>query len=362
MKRIGIVTFHRALNMGAVLQATVLVRFLNENDVKAEIIDFVPNNSIPPKNWLGRGVLRTMKHLVHYSKYKTSQEKQKKYDYFRQSEMVLSKQTYYGDAEMQSVNGQYDILISGSDQILNTTLTGNSKSFYLHFDDTAKKISYASSFGRTNISENEIELIHSELPKFDALSVREKSAGEIIEREIGIKPQLVVDPVFLMNASAWGELANQKMKLPEKYIFVYSMEVSDKLEEVAASLRDTMKIPVIVVRGGGKPGRIAGVEDDACGPAEFLRYIKDASYVVTNSFHGLAMSIIFEKNFYCVAHSTKNTRLENLMELIGYRERLVEKDSEISLLGEFVVDGQKGFERISHMIRNSIDYLETALK
>lgn len=317
--RIGIITFHRANNVGAALQAAALCQYMNQQFGNTEIIDFVPNNACLAKhNNPAQKIKRFIIHVL--SKRKSTRDY--KFAEFRKTEMVISTQTYYGDKEMDKAAGQYNLLISGSDQILNTTLTGRSRSYYLDFDH-GKKISYASSFGRIDISDDEINLIRSELPKFTALSVREYSAAEIIKRETGVEPPLVLDPVFLIDQAQWITRCNEKKHLPEKYIFVYSMEGSPRLEHAVKTVQRQTGLPVIVVHGGGKPGGIQGTVDSACGPREFLRYIRDAELIITNSFHGTAFSLIFEKRFICVAHSSRNARLENILHLINQDEKMV---------------------------------------
>lgn len=128
---------------------------------------------------------------------KKKRKREYRFDEYRKKYFKMTEQHFYGDNCIKDELKDFDILISGSDQILNTTLTGNSRAYYLDFFE-GKKISYASSFGRTNITQNEIDLIKSELPHYSAVSVREKSAGEIIKRISGIDSELVMDPVFLL--------------------------------------------------------------------------------------------------------------------------------------------------------------------
>lgn len=275
---------------------------------------------------------------------------------YREKYYSLSDRQYLGDLGIANAHFDYDAIISGSDQILNTTLTDNSKAFYLDFFD-GKKISYASSFGRKNVSIEEIKLIRNELPKFSALSVREQSGADIIRKEIGIEPQLVMDPVFLLSKDEWSERCNEEMKLPEKYIFVYSMEVSPVLENAVVSIKKEEKLPIIVVRGGGKPGLIEGNEDGTCGPEEFLRYMRDAELIITNSFHGTAFSLIFEKKFLCIAHSTRNARLENIINIIGRKDGLLKCDSGVPV----VINGEEASLTIKSYIKASKEYLKNAL-
>lgn len=354
--KIGLLTFHRANNLGAVLQASALFKYVQDNIGHCELIDFYPNNRIPVKYTGIKKVLRYCKRLVLYPFSATSRKREQRFNNYRSKNYSLSDKQYMGDSGIANAHVDYDAIISGSDQILNTTLTGNSKTYYLDFFN-GKKISYASSFGRDDISKEEISLIRSELPKFSALSVREQSAADIIKREIGREPQLVMDPVFLLSKDEWCKRCNEELKLPEKYIFVYSMEVSSVLENAVSSIKKETELPVIVVRGGGKPGLIEGNEDSTCGPEEFLRYIRDAELVITNSFHGTAFSLIFEKKFICVAHSTRNARLENIMSIIGKEDSLLKCNSSVPV----IVNGKEVSSTTNPYINASKEYLKNTL-
>ena len=356
MNRVGILTFHRANNIGAVLQASAICHFLRLDNIDAELIDYVPNNACTiPQNTIS-GLLHELKCKLYYIKNSGEKVRDCRFSEYRKKYYTISTKTYYGDSGIANANFDYDAIISGSDQILNTTLTGNSKAYYLDFFN-GKKISYASSFGRKDLSKEEIELIRNELPKFAALSVREQSGADIIKKEIGIEPQLVLDPVFLLRKDEWSKRCNEQLKLPKKYIFVYSMEISPVLENAVSTIKEETGLPVIIVRGGGKPGLIEGNEDSTCGPEEFLRYIRDAELVITNSFHGTAFSLIFEKKLLCVAHSTRNARLENIMSIIGKEDSLLKCESSVPV----IVNGKEASSTIKPYIYASKEYLKNAL-
>ncbi len=352
--KIGILTFHRVKNLGANLQAFALNAYVNREIGDCEIIDFYPNNVGKPHANPVRRAMSSVKSLVR----SCINKKEHKFSSFQRKNYKLSPKKYYGDKDIMSFPPKYDILISGSDQILNTTLTGTSKSFYLAFDNTAKKISYASSFGRTDISEDEYKLIEAELPKFSAISVREKSAGDIISKRIGIDCKTVLDPVFLLSKEEWSE-KTVKANLPEKYIFVYAMEITEALQSAVGKAREQTGLPVYTVYGCVKQMGIDGTVIENSGPCDFITYIKNASLVITNSFHGTAFSIIFEKDFVCVAHSTRNARLENIMSLIGEGGKLISGEADIN--GK-TVDGSAAARKILPYIDESRQYLADNLR
>lgn len=359
--KIGIITFHRANNLGAVLQASALLKYMQDNYGECELIDFYPNNSIP-NNTIIRKIMHSLKRILTFPLRVKVEEREKKFELYRNKFYKLSKQTYYGDTNIKNKAPVYDVLISGSDQILNVSLTGKSTAYYLDFDDKSKKISYASSFGRADISKEEIELVKTEFSKFHAISVREQSAAKIIKNVTDLNATLVVDPVFLLSTHEWEGRCNSNMKLMNKYIFVYSMEVSENLEIVVNTLKKEYNLPVIIVRGGGQTGRIDGKEDLICGPAEFLRYIRDAEFIITNSFHGIAFSIIFEKKFVSLAHSTRNTRLENIMNLINKNNCLISGKDKASSPTSYIVDGKEALDKMKPYIKNAKAYIKNSLQ
>lgn len=350
MIKIGIITFQNAINIGAILQTYALEHYIRENIGDCEVINFIPNSDIPRLPYRLNCLLHNIR--LYYTNSSLYYKEKNIHDF--KKNIAISKRTFVGDNEIIKSNLPYEVMISGSDQILNMTLTGNSLSYYLNFFD-GKKISYASSFGRTNISHNEIYAIRKELSKFNAISVRETSAISIIQNETGIKPELVLDPVFLLDEDVWNKVCNNNLSLPPKYIFVYSMEDSSILINVLNFVIKKTGLPVIVVYGGGKEKNINGIEDSTCGPKEFIRYINNAEYVITNSFHGTAFSIIFKKKLFCVAHSSRNTRIENIMQLINKKDNIISKT--MNSYDEMVVDCNINYNNLERYIKLSKEYL-----
>jgi hypothetical protein len=354
--KIGILTFHRASNLGAVLQAYALCSYINEYICPAELVDFYPNNAVNSKQGLVHRVGHVVKQTLLLRKSINSRKQLEKYETFMKKYRV-SEKTYYGDEQLRRNSLHYDMLISGGDQILNTTLSGCSESYYLNFDNQTPKISYASSFGRLQISDDEKRLVKEELPKFRALAVREKSGAEIIKELTGLDAEMVVDPVFLLEQNEWERLS--KLPQEQKYIFVYAMEDTSELRETVKKVREMYNIPIIAVFGGKRKSHMQCKIDECCGPEEFLGYIKNAEVIVTNSYHGAAFSIVFEKKFYIVAHSTRNVRLENLLEITGNSEKLI--TGLTKECSEKEINGVKAMEKMIDMIKQSKGYLNKVI-
>lgn len=351
--KIGIITFHRAYNIGANLQAYALQKFIEDNICNAELIDYYPNNEVPQRQSLVRKLLHLCNVLIHYKEMHAETKRERKFETFWREYYNLSATSYYGDKDFILADKSYDIYISGSDQILNTTLSGNSESYYLK-SISGKKISYASSFGRESISDVEHRLIKSELKSFSALSVREKTAADIIEEDIKIRPELVLDPVFLLTAEEWRRLA----VLPkiDSYIFAYAMEDTPQIRAAVEEAKELWELPVVLVAGSRSARQLPGSLDLECGPREFLGYISNASYVITNSFHGTALSIIFGKEFVAVAHASRNIRLKNITNMIGAETLMVNENCD-KPIQECIIHGDIAYSKLQANIGKSKSYL-----
>ena len=354
--KVGMVTFHRAVNYGAALQAVALAKHINDTLCPCEVIDFVPNNNGAPsanplRRCLGFGK-KTLYSVLFYKK----NTKKRKFSRFAKKYIPTSAKTYFGDKAIVSDPPSYDVYLSGSDQILNTTLTGNSHAFYLSFAKKGKKISYASSFGRKDVSETEIKFIREYLADFDALSVREKSGGEIIAREIARRCEDVLDPVFLLDETTWRAMS-KVIKLKEKYILVYAMEYSDAMANAIAALKAAYDYPIYMICGSGSAQALDCLKLTDLGPTEFLGAISGAEMVLTNSFHGTAFSMIFEKKLYCVAHSTRNARLENILAQVEQADMLIDAGSDGKDVVEKMIDGANAYKKLMPEINASKKYL-----
>lgn len=356
--KVGIITFHRAHNLGAILQAYALTTYIKREIDDSELIDFFPNNAIPQKDTLIHKVLRIGKHVILGKKYEHRLEKERKMRAFMKH-YTLSDNSFYGDLDIKANPPKYDVLISGGDQILNQTLSGNSESYYLTFDNKARKISYSSSFGRTQISKEEKRLVSEELPKFERIACREASGAKIVESLTGKQAQVVVDPVFLLDDDQWNAVSSNN-QCCSPYIFVYAMEDTEQLKKAVSVAKQTYNLPTVVVQGKGMACNFGGVVDESCGPAEFISYIRDAAVVVTNSFHGIAFSILYKKEFFAVAHSERNARIEDLLSMIQADSKLIGWENEPDEIKS--IDGKKVYDYMLPNIELSKKYLHSAIE
>ncbi len=357
MKKIGLLTFHNEDNFGAVLQTFALQKYVqldNKNDVA--VIDYHSHMELHRNR-----VKSCLRRLYRFLRNPLPIVDKRKFSRFRKTFLHFSEKKYVGDKVfLRNPPLGFDVLLVGSDQVWNLELTKNSKGYYLPFQTNAKKISYASSFGRSELTNAEREAIRKYLPSFSAVSSREQSGVDAIKREIDKDVSLCLDPVYLLEAEEWEKLANKDVKLPPKYVFLYVMETTELLKTLLDAVRQKYRLPVIAVWGYGKALNWGKV-DRSCGPEEFVRYIESATYVVTNSFHGLSFSLIFKKKVFCAAHTTKNTRLANVLALSGNQQKQYVDNTPIKDVQNYLIDGTTAFENLLPYVVSSKDYLKKAL-
>ncbi len=358
--KIGIMTFHRAINYGAVLQAFALCKFINNMGVECEVIDY---RSIPleetykifdfKRNNLIAGVLKGLikGHIIA--------KKKKKFNVFLSSCISLSKNQYEKE-ELKSLNKEYDAFITGSDQVWSPSCVGFDGAYFLTFAEDKKKNSYAASIGCKSIPENKKEEYKKRLNGYKNISLREENAVDIL-RKIGIASDMDVniDPTFLLSSDIYSNIAIKPSE--EKYILVFSVNMPVNLLEYAKKLAALKNLKVIYIND--KPiMRVKGIEyKTAVSPEEFLGYIKNAEYVATNSFHGTAFSVIFHKQFFVEYHTKngRNSRAEELLNKLNItgREIISEEPLKDTSIDWESVDNVIGNERVK-----SINYLKKIIK
>ena len=318
MKKVGILTIFSVYNYGAMLQAYALCKFLNNSGIKAEIINyrsyfimrnysfFLKDLFIDPRNAIGALIQGILKNRQF-----------KKFKEFQSEYIPTSLIKYRNSTDLKEHN--YDTLITGSDQIWNPDITGFDFNYLVGFDTNknVKKIAYSSSFGLSKISVEWEKSIKQELCKFTKIMLREQSACEVVSSLIPDAPvSTVLDPVFLLDTCFWRSLANEQYTPIKKYLLVYALETNPDIQKNALSLAKEFDLMIVAIHPFAKCVDFADLTINFCGPLEFLSLVDSAEYVVTNSFHGVAYSIIFNKKLCCIPHKTTGVRMLDLLEKI----------------------------------------------
>ena len=334
--KVGTLTFHGADNYGANLQAYALPLYLRSAGIDCEIIDFRPQNlsgglstefpcELISKYGFLKGCAKALNRKLRG--YYSSDKKENRYARFSRKHLPLSAKKYYTCSELKNID--YEAVIFGSDQIWNKNLTAPYENVFFGEigNEKVRKIAYAASCG----NEKNLELVENvkeKLSGFYRISVREKQLESYIGTHFGIECENVVDPVFLLSEHDWRIVEGKLPKGLKRngYIFVYTFD-SQPVYDFARKLRQKTGLPIVVLRWCGVTKRLADTRQlYAVGPETFLSLIDNAAAVCTSSFHGLAFSLIFKKEFYCFSEGENASRTDNLLALTELDSRRITSD------------------------------------
>lgn len=334
MKKIGTITFHWATNYGAVLQAYALQQFLKNNGYNTEIINYVPRR------------IKRIQRLQNIKNFDLkSVRKEKKLKVFRGESLALSNK-YSSERELIQCKDQYSAVICGSDQVWNMGFTlhgegGPTLSYFLDFlDDQCKRIGYAVSFGTDSVSDEYRRAVSKSVQRFEAISVREESALPIV-KSFGKEATLVCDPTVLLKKEDYIDLINKaQCSAKGQTVFPYILHKNQ---------RTATNILVEVIKH-------FDINEDICehdngdGLVEWLLRLNSSEIVVTNSFHGVMLSIIFNTRFIAipVEGSTMNNRITTILSAVGLGDRMISQfdSNAIKYLCNNHIDWQSVNERM----------------
>ena len=318
--RVGILTFPNSPSYGASLQMRGLYRCLESLGHNVEIINYKNIYMASKKHFRTKsgGVIKkiAISLLDAPTKYKF-QRFEKKLDFYPKT-ILCEKDNLKGIAE------RYDYLICGSDQVWNPNITNEDMNYFFSFcEDNSKKISYAASFGVTELSEAFASKVREELQKFNYISVREEQGREIVVGLLDKECTVVLDPTMLLSQSEWKSCEKKNSKLPDKYIAKFIFNYDEAVERSIDELKRKTGLPLITVGGS----LITKIKDRSftgpLAPDEWLYVLDHAEYVVTDSFHGAAFSIIFHKKLFVSLASATNSRLKNLLHTFNLDNRVI---------------------------------------
>lgn len=381
MKNVAILTiFNNNNNYGGVLQAFALHKKVKELGFNADVLYYVngknpvyPSTKDQLKQYGVKDILGKVKEKAQAKMFNGKVSdifagRASLFDKFRKE--YISTNGPFNDDTLIKSQDEYFAYISGSDQIWNPNAARNG--FLLSMiDDEHKKIAYAASIGRSVLSAHEAEVMIPLIKRYDSVSVREKTACELLSEKGVEQVSVVLDPTLVLDKQEW-----QKLCLPKenkrKYVLCYFFSESRAYrEEIADYCKkndlDLYYIPYAnqcYVRGddGGK-----GIKQENVGPIEFLSLINNAEAVFTDSFHGTVFSIIFNKNFVVYerdkkGHSaSKNSRIYDLLSSLSLNNRLYSGGA-LEEYFEKDIDYKDVEDKLQVLRKSSIEFLGNALK
>lgn len=320
--KIGIITFQETNNYGAILQNYALQKSLAKLGHEAETINYRSSYIGKPYRLAHLKNKGLGKWLFGIAGYLCYMPRTFRCNQFRKK-IFFSEPVRQGNIE--KLNEKYDVFLSGSDQVWNYKLTGKDYTYMLDFvKEKSKCSSYAASLGLSEIDPEMQSVYKKQLGGYRKLTVREKSAACVLKPVVGREMQTVLDPCFLLNKEEWKKVFPAK-SIQNPYILVYQLGVSKDVVELAQKIAAKKQCKIVFVPF--PVGKIVlGKWAAFSGPAELISYIYHADYVITDSFHGTAFSIIFQKNFFTKiagTHAGVGARIYDLLERYGLLGRLI---------------------------------------
>lgn len=320
--KIATITCHNVYNAGASLQAYALVRYLHDLGHDVQIVDYEPQYLRHYKLWgvdnpaYDRPVLREIYGVLKLPRRIRARHSMKKrqFDAFTRAYLPLTEKLYASNEELRRDPPQADLYIAGSDQIWNPYFkNGLDPAFYLAFAPMgAVRASYAASFAVDHIGGREQERIAPMLQSFDRISVRESTGLELLN-DMGIRSATqVLDPVFLPDPAVWMKLSDQRI-IEKPYVLIYDFDRNHELIRRAREIARRKGCMTVSMSGNEETDR-----QEEAGPLEFLSLVRYADAVVTNSFHAVAFSVLFERPFLVFDRKEPiNTRMHDFLADLG---------------------------------------------
>jgi hypothetical protein len=372
--KIGILTFHTMDNYGCVFQVYALqevVKQLNYGSV--EIIDY-QNQYINETYRLFKisnrnsaaSYIKCIFDNILFSAHRYLLKI--KYRKFRDKYINISARQYLNSKD---ING-YDVYIVGSDQVWNNEITKDDETFYLGFcEKKAKKIAYGASLGFYDINSTQLAMLKRHIDNIDYISVREDNAVKTLTPLTTKKVTQVLDPVLLVNQELWDSFIKIN-RIAKPYLVLYRIVANDELYDIANAIAQQLHLQVIYIHFhvqlakikdySNKPNKYGFKNVRCVGPQEFLTLVKNAKYVVTNSFHTTIFSIIFNKNFVVIPHEKTGARVTSLLTILKLNERIIANHNQISDKFNFEVDYRMVNEILIKEKENSMEFLKDALR
>ncbi|UKM63957.1 polysaccharide pyruvyl transferase family protein [Flavobacteriaceae bacterium GSB9] len=367
--KIKTITCHEVYNHGASLQEYALLKYLENMGHEAEAIHYKPSylsnhfnlfrisNSYFEKNlllkilYLGLKLPSRLKNL----------KRKKKFDKFSESYIKSTTKLYKTNDNLKADLPDAQAYICGSDQIWNSFFeNGKDPAFYLDFvPDNKLKISYAASFAIDKLEKNIRDFVKEKVSRLDHISVREESGKKILEDLNVQNVRQVLDPVFLLEIDEWDKLIEAE-KEKAKYIFIYDFDSNPLIKSMAENYKKQFGWNIITVN---EMINYADKNYFFDGPSKFLTLVKNAEFVISNSFHAVAFSIIFQKDFVVFNRQYKiNTRMRDLLASLGLSQLLISNETMVDNHQLNNINLDKVQKKLTPLIKSSKEFLMNTLR
>ncbi len=365
MKKASVITMHRIYNYGSVLQTYATQKILENIGLNCEIIDYIsPYRAKKPLflEYPPRLEGKKLKKSIYYmAKLPSFMLKDITFGGFIKKYLHLSKKQYITNEDIMADPPVADIYITGSDQVWNSKYNhGVDGSYYLNFTGTgAKKIAFVASFGKSSLSENEMNEIKPMLEEYSSISVREDSAVSILSK-MGISGTCIIDPTLQLHKEEWLALSSRRL-VKNRYLLLFLLYNEDNgATEYAKKIAREKGLKLIKLSWELKKPKGVDKLFTHRPPQDFLSLFANADFIVTNSFHGVAFSINLNREFVFVPRSEFNDRIMSLLRKTGLENRVVSDDKDL-IISNKMIDYEYVNRVLEHERKTADEFLSEAL-
>lgn len=333
MTKVGVITIHYGNNYGSALQAYALQEYLKNRGDDVVLLNYLPERYLVDCNHIinKKNEFIIKEFIYRILTYRKKKKCLKTFELFLTSHIKISKKLYNSD-DLYKIANDCNIVIVGSDQVWNSDYNdGIDLNYYLSFVPKGiKKIAYAASCGKDDYTPKEWLQIKELLSDFDAISLRESDMVKRF-REIGINSSLVCDPVFLLTPKEWEKIMVCTNQIENDYLLIYCLESNKKeLIDLGNKIAKQRGLKTVIVSYYSiRHSRDVDYNLEVSNPSVFISLVSNSSYVITNSFHGVAFSIIFNKQFLVLKRNKYNSRITSLLKRFDIMDRYIDLDEKL---------------------------------
>lgn len=334
--------FHE--NYGGMLQAYATVKMLEQRGIEYELIQYKKHTTLLQKvRYIPRllnGVLINDKYEAFVKKNgmkkhpefaKNEAIRMKEFDEFKRIHFTRLSPVFNGYSDLCKGARRYSAIVTGSDQLWSPA--GLPTNYYnlMFVPDNIRKISYASSFGVSQVPWYQKKRTTQFLKRIEFISMREDRGSEIVKELTGRKVPTILDPVFSFDEKGWQEIISPEREIEERYIFAYFLGPNKAHRDAVRKLSEETGIKIVALRHMDqyvdKDENFGDFAPYDVAPDRFLNFIRYADYICTDSFHGCCFSIIHRKKFMVFnrysdsSKTSKNSRIDSLCQNLGLEDR-----------------------------------------
>ena len=357
---VGIITFHSQYNCGSALQSYALQEKVKSLGYECKILNYYYENDM--KNYDIRWSSKNLK-VILFDLYtlRNCIGRKKSYKLFQKRFLNLSDVTTNWE-DLKELSADCEVLICGSDQIWNVGLTqGVHPAYFLMFSTAEQKlISYAPSMAVTSIPEAYKRDLKNALERFTRISVREQQTATMLEKMVGKNVFCALDPTLLHNRKFYNNLIREyKLTLPEKYIFIYCLHYIN-LSEIRTEAEKYAKehdLDIVYFNKYNIYNKLYKTNIFKYGPEAFIAAIRNAEFVIADSYHAAIFSILYKKQFWIYALGDSRSRWDTLYERLGMEKNYLNSGEPYHFIDYEAVENKLDEQR-----EESINFLKASLE